>query len=384
MFDFFKNPGPKMMVKRSIFAVLTASLLFLLMNSISEAVDTAEIDKVRSKGVLDSTDFKVIDNFVAEAVQELVDTRDFTSIAKHRTVILSRSSSSEQSAAAQYAEQFSESAYKYISKAFEKAEELTPEEHKLKVILNLLILVDGLEDVRLAELATKWLHDDSSVICYWAVHSITNPGFIKQLNPTTTTNLQLAEGITEELKKLVDNAGSEILALIAEFAAGVDIPQAEDLLLQIADMRISKYADWTVEYELLDGTILKLLDNKIPSEGEGKPALARRFAQLYSYSIQRYVKGQDFLNATEKQRLASVLVETEILCISRRMRMAQSIIKKAVEEGDFATLLQEHNRLLGDETKAGQLVAELNFDYGENADGSKRTAPLVLPEPPQG
>ncbi len=373
-----------MMGKSAIFAVLSASLLFLLMNSACEAVDTAEIDKVRNKGVLDSADFEIIDGFVAEAVQELVDTRDFTSVAKHRTIILSRSSSSEQSAAAQYAEQFSESAYKYISKAFEKAEELTPEEHKLKVILNLLILVDGLEDVRLAELATKWLHDDSAVIRYWAVHSITNPGFIKQLNPTETTNLQLAGRIAEELKKLVDKAGPEILALIAEFASVVDISQAEDLLLQIADMRISKYADWTVEYELLDGTILKLLDNKIPSEGANKPAIARRFAQLYSYGIQRYVKGQDFLNATKKQRLASVLVETEILCISRRLRMAQSIIKKAVEQGDYVALLQEHSRLLGDETRPGQLSLELNFDYGENADGSKRTAPLVLPEPPQG
>ncbi|UCE98583.1 MAG: hypothetical protein JSV82_05185 [Planctomycetota bacterium] len=372
-----------MIGKRAIFFVFAVSLLLLLMNSTSEAIDTAEIDRVRNKGVLDSKDFKIIDSFVAEAVRELVETRDFTSIAKHRTVILSRSSSSEQSAAAQYAEQFSESAYKYISKAFEEAEELIPEEQKHKVIVNLLILVDGLEDIRLAELGTKMVHNDSSIIRYWAVHSITNPGFIKQLNPTATTNLEIAESITKELKKVVNEVGPETLALIAEFAAEVDIPQAEALLLQAADMRISKYADWTVKYELLDGTILKLLDNKIPTEGENTPAIARRFAQLYSYAIQRYVKGQDYLNGTQKQQLASVLVETEILCISRRLRMAQSIIKKAVEEGDFATLTQEHSRLLGDETRAGQLAVELKFDYGEKADDSKRTAPLLLPGPPK-
>lgn len=368
--------------KWAIFAVV-AAFSFLLMNPASEAVDTTEIDKVRSKEVLDSGDFKIIDNFVAEAVQELVNTRDFTSIAKHRTVILSRSSSSEQSAAAQYAEQFSESAYKYISEAFEAADELTPEEHKFKVILNLLILVDGLEDVRLADLAIKWLNDDSVIIRYWAVHSVTNPGFIKQLNSTETTNLELAKSITEKLKKLVDEANAEILALVTEFAAGVEIPQAEDLLLQIADMRISRYADWTVEYELLDSIILKLLDNKIPSEGANKPAIARRFGQLYSYAIQRYVKGQGFLTPMEKQQLASVLVETEILCISRRLRMAQSIIKKAVEQDDYVALLQEHSRLLGDETRPGQLALELNFDYGENPDGSRRIAPLALPEPPK-
>ena len=368
--------------KRAIFAVLWVFFLFLLMHSASEAVETAEIDRVRSKGVLDEKDFKIIDSFVDGAVRALVETRDFTSIAKERTVILSRSSSSEQSAAAQYAEQFSESAHKHMSKAFEEAEKLISKENKIKVIVNLLILVDGIEDVRLAELAMTKLQDDNAIIRYWAVHCVTNPGFIKRLNPTETTKLQLAESITEELKKLADKASPEILALIVEFAGRVDIPQAEELLLHIADMRISKYADWTVEYELLDSTILKLLDDKIPSEGANRPAIARRFAQLYSYAIQRYVKGEDFLDDTQRQQLSSVLVETEVFCISRRLRMAQSVIKKAVEEDDYTGLMQEHNRLLGDEGRAGQLALELKFDYGENPDGSKRTAPLELPEPP--
>ncbi len=63
--------------------------------------------------------------------------------------------------------------------------------------------------------------------------------------------------------------------------------------------------------------------------------------------------------------------------------MPQSVIKKAVEEEDYMALLQEHNRLLGDGTKAGQLPLKLNFDYGKKPDGSKRIAPLALPEPPR-
>ena len=47
------------------------------------------------------------------------------------------------------------------------------------------------------------------------------------------------------------------------------------------------------------------------------------------------------------------------------------------------TLLQEHSRLLGDETRAGQLPLKMNFDYGKNPDGSRRIAPLVLSEPPE-
>lgn len=99
--------------KLAVFAVITAFLCIFL-GSASRAVDTQEIGRVRDKGVLDSQDFQVIDNFVAEAVQEMVETRDFTSISKLRTTILTYSSSSSESAAAQYSDQFTKSANKYI------------------------------------------------------------------------------------------------------------------------------------------------------------------------------------------------------------------------------------------------------------------------------
>ena len=75
-------------------------------------------------------------------------------------------------------------------------------------------------------------------------------------------------------------------------------------------MRIKKYAGWAVDYALLDATILQSLYNKIAAGGPRKPAVARRFGQLYSYAMQRYIKGQNYLDATQKGYLASVLVET--------------------------------------------------------------------------
>jgi hypothetical protein len=356
--------------------------LVLVTSSVAQTVDTVEIDVVRSKGVLGSGDLRVIDRFVGEAVDELTHTTDFTSVAKVRTVILSRSVSSTTSSAAQYAAQFSDSAYKYISRAFEQASELTPEERKFKAVLNILILADALQDLRLADLTMKWLNDENKVIRYWAIHSVTSAGFIKKLNTAEGGNPKLASKIAGQLTGLVEKSGPEILVLMAEFGGGVNIPEAEELLLKIADVRMSRYADWSVEYELLDGAILKLLDSKIPSSGEDRPAIARRFGQLYSYVAQRYVKGWEFLSAEQKRQLASVLVETEIVCISKRTRIAQSVIKNALEEEDYIALLEEHNRLLGDETRAGQLLSMLNFDYGEKPDGSRRTAPPALPEPP--
>lgn len=373
----------EMKVKFSILAIVLGVFFVLVVNSFSEAVNTADVDRVRNKGVLDNEDLMIIDNFVAEAVNELVQTKDFTSVARARAAILSRSNASRESAEAQYATQFSESAYKYLSLGLKGASKLTPEDVRVKVTFNLLILIDSMEKLRLAELAAGLLNDENTLIRYWAVHSVTNPAIIKQLNSDKAANSALASKIVEQLKGLVDQCGSEEIALMAEFAASVDIPQGEELLLQIADMRMSRYKDWAVEYELLDATILKLLYNKMSSTELNNPGLARRFGQLYSYAIQRYVKGQDYLYTSEKQQLASVLVEIEQSCVSKILGMPQSVIRKAVEQDDYTALLQEHGRLLGDETRAGQLELKLNFDYGSNPDGNKRVAPLALPEPPR-
>ena len=372
-----------MKVKFKVLAIILGAFFILVPNSVSEAVNTADIDRVRNKGVLGSEDLRIIDDFVAEAVSELVQAKDFTSVARVRSVILSRSSSSKESAESQYAAQFSESVYKYLSSGLAEALNLTGDDLRAMVVVNLLILADSLENVRLAELAVGLLSDENTLIRYWAVHCVTNPAIIKQLNSEKAANSALASKIAEQLKGLVDKSSPEEIALMAEFAGGVDIPQGEDLLLQIADMRMSRYKDWTVEYELLDATILKLLYNKMSSTESDSSGLARRFGQLYSYAIQRYVKGRDYLFASEKQQTASVLVEIEQSCVGRILGMPQSVIRKAVEQDNYPALLQEHSRLLGDETRAGQLGLKLNFDYGSDSDGNKRIAPLALPEPPK-
>jgi len=360
--------------------ILTVSVAFFASPADSgwAVINTRDIDAVRNKTVLDNKDLFIIDNFLAEAVRELVRTKDFTMIATLRAEILRRRGTQPQ-----YAEQFSESAYKYISSGFNEALQL-PEYRRTKVIVNLLILVDGLEDLRLADLAIAKLKDKNTIIRYWAVHCLTNAGIVKRLNSGGAANLKVARLLIERLKEVVETGSPEIIALTARFAGDINIPQSEELLLQIADMRIKKYADWTVEYELLDGVILNLLDGKIASAsgGSGKPAVALRFAQLYSFAIQRYVKGRGLLSDVQKQRLASVLIETEDKRISRILGRPQTVIKKAVERDDYAAILDEHNRLLGDATRAGELPSKLNFDYGAaTSDGRKRTTPLPLPEP---
>jgi len=374
-----------MKIKWLIFAVLVAFFV-LLMNSGTVAVSTREVDNVRKKAVLDDSDLKIIDDFLAQAIQELVQTRDLTDIAKIRTVILSRQSSTQ----GQYARQFSESARRHIAAGFRDAQQLPRPERITVVTINLVILMDGLQDLALTDLAIAMLNNENMVIRYWAVHCLTNTDIITQLN--SATNSKQASAIAAQLKGIVDNSTPEIVALIAQFAAGVDIPENEKLLIQIADLRIRQYADWTVKYELYDSALLKYLSSKIPVPSESpaglipttidtKPEIARRFAQLYSYAIQRYIKGASILNDTQKSHLASVLVETEDKCLGRLLGSPQLTIRRALERQNAQGIMDEHDRLLGTATTPGQLPATLKFDYGTTGN-SKRTVPLPLPDPP--
>jgi hypothetical protein len=50
---------------------------------------------------------------------------------------------------------------------------------------------------------------------------------------------------------------------------------------------------------------------------------------------------------------------------------------------NLPALLQEHNRLLGDGTRTGELASRLNFNYGTSSSSGSRNAPTPLPEPPK-
>lgn len=366
----------------SALAFLTFIFLFFLP---CFAVETGDVERVRNKSVLDNGDLAVIDTFVSEAVAELLETEDFTSIGKIRLALSSRKNSGTESAQAQYSLQFSDSAYKYVSAAVKKLDDLMGDDRKFRVTVNMLILINDLEQMRLSELVEDKLYTENTIIRYWAVRCVTNESVVKRLNLPGSGNLKRGLEIVKKLEALVDGAEPELIVLISEFAASLENTKAEELLLKIADNRMKEYANWTVEDEFVDMTVLKMLYEKLKSSGTNKVRFAQSFAQLYSYAMQRYVAdidGGEFLSEQARGKLASVLVETENCCIWRILGLPQSVIKKAVGRDDHIRLLAEHSRILGSETSEGELAKKLGFDYGSDADGNKITVPLKLPERP--
>jgi hypothetical protein len=203
-----------------------------------------------------------------------------------------------------------------------------------------------------------------------------------------TGDEKLAKQIISRFDKMVnDRTLPEILNLIVGFADVLDTPQADALLIRIADVRIKSYAAWKVKFELMDAGLLNSLArsikaNKTSSDRE-IAEIARRFAQLYSYAIQRYVSGFETLEASQKAQLKFVLADVEQSSVSKLLGRSQNVIKQYVNNSSqrsLDSLGKEHDSLLGKASGAGRLGHELKFDYGTDG-GKPMTAPKRLAPP---
>ncbi len=367
-----------MRVQRAFFAILIGGLV-LTLSLISRAqVDSRRIEEVVKKSVLTQEDMEIIDAFVTDEVGRLVRTTDFTEVAKTRAVIVSR-----QIAQAQYAQRFSDAVFREIGKGFDYAtNEITDPGRRFKVFTNLLILASELNDPGLLDLGIRSIPHENNAVRYWAIRVATNASVWDKLSQNQATAGPLSGKIIDACSQVVETSSPEVLYLMAQFAGRSGTAPAQDLLIRIADVRIKRYADWTVKYELVDTGILKLLAAKIAAGGTANQQLARQFAQLYSYALQRYLRALRDNNLRELSgtSLASVLIETEQQCLGKLLGGPQTTIQRAVEAGDLNALQTEHDRLLGSANQAGVLSSKFNFTYGSAQE--KRTALLALPEPP--
>ncbi|MDO8302684.1 MAG: hypothetical protein Q7T18_05545, partial [Sedimentisphaerales bacterium] len=319
-------------------------------------------------------------NFVAAGIQELLKTNDFSTIGNVRLEIVARAHSSQPSADIQYNPQFIAAVAKSLEKAFADAAKISDIDRQAKITLNLIILLDNLDNVQLANLALKMIDSEDAAVRYWAVHAITNQKIIEQFN-TGKAPAAVARTITERLAARINVETSPyIISQIVQFSAAVNIPQAQSLLMQTADMRLKKYQTWTVDNIPIDELTLRLLGEK--ATGPDKAAAARRFAQLFSYAMEFYIKGRVGLDKAQKEQLASVLVQTESRVLPKLLGAPQAGIKKAVEKDTDQALMAEHKDLFGDGETRGKLGTALNIEY-QNADGTKRVTPLPLPEKPK-
>jgi len=327
--------GPKTAI---LLGAVTLLLLCLFSNAWAQ-LDTRRIDEVRTKNMLNDTDLVIIDRFMSEAIRDLVRTEDFSKVATTRATILSRTSTQKQ-----YAQQYSASALKHIKDNLKRAAEL-PGERLFMVTLNLLVLIDSMGDPALTEIAFDYTDIKYTAIRYWAVRAITNPQMAKQVhdqpeNPKSQKILTTIQGLTND-------PSPDIQGLIINFAVKLGGSPGQALLLAVADSRIARYRDGSVQDELLEVKILKQLYARMAAENPERAAVAKRFTELFDLVMQRFLQKQDTLLPDQKSNLISVMVEIEDKCLRVLLKQTQSNIKRAIETEDISRLQSEYERLLG-------------------------------------
>jgi hypothetical protein len=347
-------------------------------------INTAKIDVVRSKEMLADTDTAIIEGFLSGAFAEFLAKTDFSDIASLRNVIVSRSTSTIASGQIQYGPRFFTVAQKEISNAFKQVNELSESYRKTILTTNLLILVNDLANLETVKIALDYLQNSNVIIRYWAVNSLINANILRQLNDTPEENRRLAQEITQRLSAAAQKEqSSDVLILLAQFAAGIKQPAANDILSTISQKRIDLYVGWKANDEMTEAWILKALVDRIQTDPDSSRTMAKNFAILYSVVIQKYALGEQTLSDTSRSNLVSVITQSEKYLTRFVPDWQQETLKRAVEKGGGSALLSAAELLFGSSSSAGKLPTAAGFDYGKNPDGSAKAAPPTLQKPPQ-
>jgi len=357
--------------------------------SVYGVLNSTGIEAVRSrtdvsKMSLSSADEAVVDAFIRDGLTQLFMEEDPWRAVDLREAVLAQKGSS---APSPYSTFFADTLAKHLRLAFEDASRLQDVGHRRRFRLHLIVLAGMLQRTEMVPLGLERVGDSDPTVQYWAVKSVTNPVVAAQLTSQAVGDADLLRSVVASLKEVVNESVlPETLRMMVEFANGIATPEARDLVSNIAELRISQYANWTVRYELMDAMVLTGLGKQILAESDDarRAGLLRRFAQLYSYVIERFALGQDFLSEVQKRQLVSVIAETENGAITGMLNRPHDQIRKAVDSGKVSAIDAERQLLLGGPSQRGQLAAIRSYDYGKGPGGAAMTEPVRLKVPGAG
>ena len=358
-----------------------------LLGATVQAIPTDEIAAVRQNlsggGVtLTDSDRAVIDRFWRIALDAMLLSEDPARLVSIRRQVQEEKGTEPLSF---YATGYIQAGRTHLQTAFETVAGWGTSNKKILLERNLVILTAQLQSPLLAELGLERLSHADEVVRYWAIKSVASTALAQQLTDTATGDDVLTGTILKSLAERVGPEPSlEILRNIVVFAAMINREEARGILLSAAQRRISAYMSWNVDNEQFDAVLLKAMGQIVLAEreSEGRSAMARRFAELFSLVFQRYLADPSPLTEEQKRALLNVIAEVDSQILTRVMGVQQTGIIRAINR-PTGGLDREYEMFFGNEMRAGELGTRLKFDYGKTTDGKAISAPPKLPAPPQ-
>ena len=362
--------------------VFTVVSVILSVACVASAANTERIDNLlasaeKNNQALGTLESGVIDNFLAEVFDELLAAEGQAEMVTARLQITFRKGTEK---TGHYSSSFVLAVRRQLKDIFGQLDSWDDKVRLQQVTRNLIILVAEMESLVLVDFGIDNLGDNDVIIRYWAVKAISQPAIAAQLNSEMTADADVADKIVTALDKVVETETyGEILDLIVRFAASLDTIRARELLLKFADMRIAAYEDWSVSDEHIDAVLLNGIGAVAAKNSVTRKEAGQKFAQLYSYVIQRFILGADVLSEDSLAAMASVIVDVEAGAVSKILGRTQRAIRTAVEKKTYPALQREHDDLFGLPGIAGKLPVKLSFDYGKGPNGTLTTPKKLTP-----
>lgn len=362
------------MYLRPIFSLMGV-LFFGLAGLCIGQIDPRLIEQIKRKPVLQQQDLQTIDSFVAGQVRQVVTQHDFSQIGRTRAVLVAARGSQ-----AQYVQQFTQSCRRHIASALDQAADM-PADRMFMVILNLLILVDSLQYADLVELALPYMTNQDPIIQYWAVRTVTGQVVADRIRKG---NWPTAALVMEQLKGLIKARSMHqmsdlVWGCIAEMAVRTGQDKGSILLADMLQGRIDMFASGQVYcWPQVDMTLLRHTGQILLGQPVDQ-ALARRFAQLFSYQIQFLARSMHDKDPYIRQCLTAIVLDIEDKILTKAIDGYRRPLRTAIESTDATALMAAHDQIFGSSTGSGILVNIWGFDYGLEPTGQVRRWPQALP-----
>lgn len=352
------------------------------------AIDTEQIELVRnrtqsSSSELSASDMSVISQFWTTSLDQMLLS------AKSQDAVAIRIELSKQKGIeplSTYRSAYVQEGLKNIQASLLNIERLGNVQQRIMIKRNLLILTANLESPKTREIALAHLADEDDMIRYWAVRAVTQPAVVQQLSSDVITGQEAVSEILEGLSKRVSvEKQTDVLEMIAGFCMGFNDSIAREILVQMIDQRIKAYQNWRPVQVGLDIRLLTAAGNiaALQQDVAVKSTFGRKFTEMYSFAIQRYMKGVGSFTNAELEEILTVIAEVDQNVVSKTMEIRTGILG-GLRSNTISQLSREYEILFGDRSRQGQLAMRLKFDYGKDAAGNPITSPPELKPKPEG
>jgi hypothetical protein len=277
-----------------------------------------------------------------------------------------------------YGKFYSDTLRTRIASALKEVSGLPDAAKKASAQLNFSIVIAQFDSLDMVDLALSLLLEGDAAARYWAMKALTGDRTSTQITAQVGDS-PLRKKIIETLNKRIPNEDQPVIhVMMAQFALRIKGVEGRDLMLAIADSRMRASMSWKVTSEKIDADILSALAEKITASvaPEDKAVLTGRFAQYYSYVIQRLARNP-LLPPASKQAVVSAILSVEDGPLSNLLGAKSSALRAAIQKNNMEALLKEHDAILGSSAAVGSLAGKIKFNYEDNAKG-----PKALPLPP--